>query len=82
VVAGVGCAAQSGKDFVCEKLLERLGGAAEIGRLSAPLKQAFAEENGLDFKELLTDGPYKEKYRCAPRVRPMPQTAPTRRWML
>ena len=53
-----------GKDFVCERLLALLGAAtAEIGRLSAPLKQAYALEHGLDYEELLTDGPYKEKYR-------------------
>lgn len=53
-----------GKDFVCERLLEQLGPAtAEIGRLSAPLKKAYALEHGLDYEELLTDGPYKEKYR-------------------
>ena len=53
-----------GKDFVCERLLSLLGHtAAEIGRLSAPLKKAFADEHGLDYQELLTDGPYKEKYR-------------------
>ena len=34
-----------------------------VAGLSAPLKQAFATEHGLDFTELLTDGPYKEKYR-------------------
>ena len=37
----------------------------EIGRLSAPLKKAYADENGLDFAELLSDGPYKEKYRAS-----------------
>jgi phosphomevalonate kinase len=53
-----------GKDFLCERLLALLGPAtAEIGRLSAPLKQAYALEHGLDYEELLTDGPYKEKYR-------------------
>ena len=35
-----------------------------VAGLSAPLKQAFATEHGLDFTELLTDGPYKEKYRA------------------
>ena len=58
---------KSGKDYICERLEELFEadypGEAEVGRLSAPLKKAFADENGLDFAELLTDGPYKEKYR-------------------
>jgi hypothetical protein len=54
---------KSGKDYVCERLQAQLGEVAAIGRLSGPLKQAFAEEHDLDFSELLTDGPYKEKYR-------------------
>mmetsp|Transcript_12383 Transcript_12383/g.18490 ORF Transcript_12383/g.18490 Transcript_12383/m.18490 type:complete len:206 (-) Transcript_12383:170-787(-) len=53
-----------GKDYVTGKLVEQLGAStAEIGRLSAPLKKAYAEENGLDYKKLLSDGPYKEKFR-------------------
>ena len=64
VVVVVSGKRKSGKDFVCERLLDQLGAAAaEIGRLSAPLKEAYAEAHGLDFAELLTDGPYKEKYR-------------------
>lgn len=56
---------KSGKDYVTDRLLAGLTDAhAAIGRLSAPLKQAYADEHGLDFKELLSDGPYKEKYRA------------------
>lgn len=46
-----------------ERLLKRLGDRAEIGRLSAPLKKKYAEENKLDYKKLLSDGPYKEQFR-------------------
>ena len=67
---------KSGKDYVTDRLLEAFsvssmsprsdcGSIAEIGRLSAPLKRAYAEEHGLDYQELLSDGPYKEKYRAA-----------------
>jgi len=35
----------------------------EIIRISAPIKQFWAKELNLDYKELLSDGPYKEKYR-------------------
>merc|ERR1711935_381459 len=70
---------KSGKDFVTEKVcallneglptdfgLETAGTSpnATIGRLSAPLKAAFAQEHGLDFQELLSDGSYKEQYRA------------------
>ncbi|GAB5362063.1 hypothetical protein AAMO2058_000766300 [Amorphochlora amoebiformis] len=55
---------KSGKDYVTNLLLQRLGeGTAEIGRLSAPLKKAYAVEHKLDYKKLLSDGPYKEQYR-------------------
>jgi phosphomevalonate kinase len=64
---------KSGKDYLCERL-EKFFGAdkaaspggapqAAIGRLSGPLKKAYADEHNLNFKELLSDGPYKEKYR-------------------
>lgn len=60
---------KSGKDYVTDRFLEKIvaiagPGSCEIGRLSAPLKEAYARENGLDFAELLSDGPYKEKYRA------------------
>lgn len=47
-----------------DRLLHMLGEHAEIGRLSGPLKKAYADEHNLDYKELLSDGPYKEKYRA------------------
>jgi phosphomevalonate kinase len=67
---------KSGKDYATDRLLEALvqrqvatgsvgRSTSEIGRLSAPLKRAFADEHGLDYQELLSDGPYKEKYRAA-----------------
>lgn len=36
---------------------------AEIIRISEPIKSHWAQEKGLDLSELLSDGPYKEKYR-------------------
>lgn len=42
----------------------RLGNErAEIIRISEPIKSHWAKEEGLDLNELLSDGPYKEKYR-------------------
>lgn len=42
----------------------RLGHShAEIIRISEPIKAAWAEEKNLNLQELLSDGPYKEKYR-------------------
>ena len=38
-------------------------GSAEIGRLSGPLKRAYASEKGLDYEKLLDATEYKEKYR-------------------
>lgn len=36
---------------------------AEIIRISEPIKSAWAEAKNLNLQELLSDGPYKEKYR-------------------
>lgn len=36
---------------------------AQIIRISEPIKSKWAVEKGLDLTELLSDGPYKEKYR-------------------
>lgn len=36
---------------------------AEIIRISEPIKSAFATKLNLNLTELLSDGPYKEKYR-------------------
>lgn len=42
----------------------RLGtDSAEIIHISEPIKSHWAREKGLDLKELLSDGPYKEQYR-------------------
>jgi phosphomevalonate kinase len=49
---------------VTDRLCASLGEHATIGRLSGPLKGAYAKEHGLDFAQLLSDGPYKEKYRA------------------
>lgn len=40
-----------------------LGEKCTIIRISAPLKSSYAETHNLDIKELMSDGPYKEKYR-------------------
>lgn len=55
---------KSGKDYVTDRLQAMLGDRSSIGRLSGPLKGAYAKEHGLDFTQLLSDGPYKEKYRA------------------
>lgn len=36
---------------------------AEIIHISEPIKSHWAQEKGLDLVNLLSDGPYKEKYR-------------------
>ncbi|XP_053695004.1 phosphomevalonate kinase isoform X2 [Sabethes cyaneus] len=36
---------------------------AQIIRISEPIKRSWAEKLGLDLRELLSDGPYKERYR-------------------
>lgn len=36
---------------------------AEIIHISEPIKSHWAQEKGLNLTELLSDGPYKEKYR-------------------
>ncbi|XP_028984370.1 phosphomevalonate kinase [Betta splendens] len=55
---------KSGKDYVTDLILERLGPeVCCILRLSGPLKQQYAKEHGLDLAQLLGPGPYKERYR-------------------
>ena len=55
---------KSGKDYVANKLTEALGpDCCEIIRLSGPLKQEYARQNGLDFDRLLDSTNYKEFYR-------------------
>eukprot|EP00941_MAST-03F_sp_MAST-3F-sp1_P005975 g5975.t1 len=52
-----------GKDYVADEIRSRLGSDVQIGRLSAPLKAGYAVENGINYAELLTAGPFKEKHR-------------------
>jgi phosphomevalonate kinase len=55
---------KSGKDYCSDRLLALVGpSVAEIGRLSAPLKKAYADEHGLDYEKLLGASSYKERYR-------------------
>ncbi|XP_037355316.1 phosphomevalonate kinase isoform X1 [Talpa occidentalis] len=55
---------KSGKDFVTDELLSRLGSdVCAILRLSGPLKEQFAQEHGLNFQRLLDASDYKETYR-------------------
>ncbi|KAM9806798.1 phosphomevalonate kinase-like [Syngnathus typhle] len=55
---------KSGKDYVTNVILDRLGeDVCGVVRLSAPLKEAYAQEHGLDAKQLSSSGPYKELYR-------------------
>jgi len=55
---------KSGKDYVADQFYNSVKNSKiEIVRLSAPLKKAFAAENGLDYQRLLTSGSYKEKFR-------------------
>ncbi|KAG5684797.1 hypothetical protein PVAND_014010 [Polypedilum vanderplanki] len=57
---------KSGKDFITDKLLIKLGNDnAEIIRISEPIKSFWAKEKNLDLTQLLSDGAYKEKYRKA-----------------
>ncbi|KAL4224667.1 hypothetical protein ACF0H5_015364 [Mactra antiquata] len=56
---------KSGKDFVADVLVKRFGvEICQILRLSGPLKKQYAEEHGLDYKELLNASTYKENYRA------------------
>ncbi|KAM4601249.1 phosphomevalonate kinase [Polymixia lowei] len=56
---------KSGKDYVTDMILKRLGpDVCCILRLSAPLKQQYAQEHGLDLDQLLGAGQYKEQYRA------------------
>ncbi|XP_069136819.1 phosphomevalonate kinase-like isoform X2 [Argopecten irradians] len=55
---------KSGKDFVTERLIQRLGtDDCVILRLSGPLKKQYALENNLDFERLLDSTNYKEQFR-------------------
>lgn len=54
---------KSGKDYITDRLLEKLGNQAVIIRLSGPLKERYAQDRGLDFQEMLSAGQYKEQHR-------------------
>ncbi|XP_043462912.1 probable phosphomevalonate kinase [Leptopilina heterotoma] len=55
---------KSGKDYITDKLFERLGGEKSvIVKLSGPIKSHWAKSLNLDLNQLLGDGPFKEKYR-------------------
>ncbi len=57
---------KSGKDFLTEELLRLLSSAgidATVVRLSAPLKKCYADDNGLDYQQLMSASDYKEKHR-------------------
>ncbi|KAH8334049.1 hypothetical protein KR059_006183 [Drosophila kikkawai] len=52
-----------GKDYLSERLQKRLDGRSRIVRISEPIKSEWARKHNLNLSELLTDGPYKEKFR-------------------
>lgn len=55
---------KSGKDYVADLLQRRIGkDKCAVIRLSGPLKEIYAKEHGLDFKELLNASGYKEIHR-------------------
>ncbi|XP_041035644.1 phosphomevalonate kinase [Carcharodon carcharias] len=55
---------KSGKDFITDSIQSRLGVEnCTILRLSAPIKEQYAKEHGLDLEQLLGSSGYKERYR-------------------
>ena len=59
---------KSGKDYICQRIGDALlqnsrPVSLETVTLSAPLKEIYARENGLDYERLLDSTDYKEKYR-------------------
>jgi phosphomevalonate kinase len=59
---------KSGKDYVCQKLVDYLQANSSVFSsmlitLSAPLKETYATEHGLDYQRLLDPSEYKENYR-------------------
>ena len=54
---------KSGKDYVAAHFSNFYQKKMQIVRLSAPLKKAYAEENGLNYENLMTSGSYKEAHR-------------------
>lgn len=57
---------KSGKDYLTEELLKSLKGTAEsvVIKISAPIKSHFASTYNLNLSDLMSDGEYKEKFRC------------------
>ncbi|XP_034721714.1 phosphomevalonate kinase [Etheostoma cragini] len=56
---------KSGKDYVADLIHSRLGpDVCCVMRLSGPLKQQYAQEEGLDLDQLLGPGLYKEQFRA------------------
>ncbi|KAH3833056.1 hypothetical protein DPMN_106357 [Dreissena polymorpha] len=56
---------KSGKDFIADRLQCRIGPeVCQILRLSGPLKEQYALDNGLDYQQLLDSTTYKEMYRA------------------
>ncbi|XP_078064102.1 phosphomevalonate kinase, partial [Mustelus asterias] len=55
---------KSGKDFITDSIQGRLGDEnCTILRLSAPIKEQYAKEHGLELQELLGASGYKEQFR-------------------
>ena len=56
---------KSGKDFLADLIQRKVGpDRCGIMRLSGPLKEIYAKENELDYKELLNCSGYKEIHRA------------------
>ncbi|XP_039954134.1 probable phosphomevalonate kinase [Bactrocera tryoni] len=54
---------KSGKDYISSTLQNILGDRCQIVHISEPIKEEWAKRLNLNLSELLSDGPYKEKYR-------------------
>lgn len=54
---------KSGKDYISRTLQNVLGDRCQIVSISEPIKTEWAKRLNLNLSELLSDGPYKEKYR-------------------
>ncbi|XP_004522686.1 probable phosphomevalonate kinase [Ceratitis capitata] len=54
---------KSGKDHISATLQNIVRDRSQIVRISEPIKTEWAKRLNLNLNELLSDGPYKEKYR-------------------
>ncbi|XP_067631625.1 phosphomevalonate kinase [Eurosta solidaginis] len=54
---------KSGKDYLANTLKCILNERCQIVRISEPIKSEWANRLNLNLEDLLSDGPYKEKYR-------------------